>query len=380
MIWPGVVVMTYSRPSGVKPPIPLDRIRSRRGDSKAPGVSSCRGRLGLRRGARALRRRGSVDLFRQGPPAVAEDDAGDGLEQGAVFLRDLLRRAHEDAARPVHRLGFEAHRHQTQDLVLQHLPIAGAVFVPDHQVHRQPLQAPVGMGLDELAHQLDIGQVADAQQHDGQVAGNGIAPQAGLPAPVPHEHAAVGAQRGIGVDDRVGQAPVELRVRLARVDLSQHHLGVGPGQLEDAVGEAPILIFLDQAQGRVAAVADAVNQVHVGRLFRLEADPAADGHHRVQHRALAAGQRRGIVHRLGRGDGAAAADEARAVGLVGKLAGVRVVHGHQVEHPGHRLVAGAGPARAEDGPVRFGDLGLHEEIAERRMQRVAGGGASTTSA
>ena len=28
---PGVVVMTYSRPSGVKPPRPLKKIRSRRG-------------------------------------------------------------------------------------------------------------------------------------------------------------------------------------------------------------------------------------------------------------------------------------------------------------------------------------------------------------
>ena len=68
----------------------------------------------------------------------------------------------------------------------------------------------------------------------------------------------------MGVDDRIGQAPVELRVCIARVDLLQHYLGMGPGQLEDAVGEAPILIFLHQAQDRVAAVADAVNQVHIG--------------------------------------------------------------------------------------------------------------------
>ena len=113
-----------------------------------------------------------------------------------------------------------------------------------------------------------LASVADAQQDDGQVAGDGVAPQAGLPAPVLHEHAGVGAQRGMGVEDRAGQAPVELRVRLAGVDLAQHHLGVGPGQLEDAVGEAPVLVFLDQAQGGIAAVADAVDQVHAGRLLR----------------------------------------------------------------------------------------------------------------
>ena len=96
--------------------------------------------------------------------------------------------------------------------------------------------------------------------------------------------------------------------------------------------------------------------------------------HRVKHRALAAGQCRGIVHRLGRADTAPAANEAPTVGLVGKRAGLRVMHGHQVKHPGHRFFARAGSTRAENGPAGFDDLGLHEEIAERRMQCVGGGG------
>ena len=44
-----------------------------------------------------------------------------------------------------------------------------------------------------------------------------------------------------------------------------------------------------------------------------------------------------------------------------------------MEHPGRRLVAGARPAGAEEGLARGDDLGLHEEIAERRMQGVGGG-------
>jgi len=66
-----------------------------------------------------------------------------------VFFREICSAERmKMPARPIDHLGFQAHRHQAQDLVLQHLAIAGAVFVPDHQVHRQPLQAPVGMGLE----------------------------------------------------------------------------------------------------------------------------------------------------------------------------------------------------------------------------------------
>ena len=104
------------------------------------------------------------------------------------------------------------------------------------------------MGLDELAHQIDIGRIFDLQQHDRQIAGNGVAPETGLPAAVLDENARVGAQRGIGVDDRAGEASVELRVGLCGIDLPQDHLAVGPRQVEDPIRETPILVFLDQAQ------------------------------------------------------------------------------------------------------------------------------------
>jgi hypothetical protein len=208
---PGVVVMTYSRPSSVNPPMPLDRIRSRlRGDDLSRNQ---------RRHARLQGSR-SGELFFQGPPSVAEDDAGDRLEQRAVLFRDLVHRADEDAARAIDRLRLDARRHQAQDLLLERLAVSGTVLVPDHQIHGQALQSPVGVGLDEPVRQLDVGAVADAQQHDGQVSGDGKAPEAGLPAAVLQEHAGVGAQRAVRVDDGAGEPPVELRVRVGGVDLA----------------------------------------------------------------------------------------------------------------------------------------------------------------
>ena len=48
------------------------------------------------------------------------------------------------------------------------------------------------------------------------------------------------------------------------------------------------------------------------------------------------------------------------------------MHRHEMKHPWRMFVEGAGPARAEDRLPFADDLGLHEEIAERRMQRVGG--------
>ena len=48
---------------------------------------------------------------------------------------------------------------QAHDLVVQQLAVAAALLVPDHQVDREALQAPVGVRLHQLAHQFDVGGV-----------------------------------------------------------------------------------------------------------------------------------------------------------------------------------------------------------------------------
>ena len=84
--------------------------------------------------------------------------------------------SYKDAARSIGHVGFDACGNQPHDLFVEQLPVTGVIFVPDHQVHRQSFQAPVRVGLHELAHQIDIGRVSDLQQHDRQIAGNGVAP------------------------------------------------------------------------------------------------------------------------------------------------------------------------------------------------------------
>ena len=184
-------------------PVEEDQIAAgQRGDRRGFGAVGS-GRREARHGC--FHQAATVDLVRQRPPAVGDDDASDRLEQDAVLLRYLVRRSYENAARSIGHVGFDACGNEPHDLVVEKLPVTGVIFVPDHQVHRQSFQAPVRMGLYELAHQIDIGRIFNLQQHDRQIAGNGVAPQTGLPAAVLDEDARVGAQRGIGVDDRARQ-------------------------------------------------------------------------------------------------------------------------------------------------------------------------------
>ena len=371
---PGPVVMMYSRPSGVKPPSPLKNTRSSRGGG-AGAAAGAAAHPGGREPRGKQIRRAAADLVRQRAAAVGDDRPGDRLEQRPVLVRDLLGRADEDRARAVRRIRLDAGRDEADDLILEHLPVAGAILVPDHEVHRQPLQAPVGVGLHELAHQLDVGRVADLQQHDRQVAGHRVAPQPGLPAPVPGDDGRVGAQRRVRVDDGAGQAAVELRVRLAGVQLPQHDLGVCRGQREHAIGETPVLVLAHERQAGGARLGHARDDVDRDRLVRLEHVAAADRDDRIEHRTLAARERPGLAHRARVGGRPPAAEEAQPVGLVREgAAGRRAVRRHEMEHPGRRLAARARAPRAEDGALVRDDLGLDEEVAERRVQRVGGRG------
>ena len=179
---------------------------------------------------------------------------------------------------------------------------------------------------------------------------------------------------GIGVQDRAGEAPVELRIGFGDVDLPQRDLAVRPGHLESAIGKATVLVLLRQVQAGGAALADAGDQVERCRLQRLEGEALPDGDDRVQHGAFAARERAVIAQRLRVAHAVAAADETRPVGFVGHLRGLRAVQRHQMQHPGRRFLARARPARAQDGLPGVHDLGLHEQVAERRVQGVRGSG------
>ena len=237
-----------------------------------------------------LGRAATHHLLHQAAATVGDDRARHRLQQDAILVGDLLGAPHEDAARPVHDMRLDAGGDQTHDLVLQHLPIPAAVLVPYDEVHRQPLQPPVRMRLHQPPHEVDIVCIADLQQHDRQVARDRVAPQAGLPAPVPDEDAVLGAQRRIRVDDGTGETRIELCIGLGGIDLPQRHPAVRPCEVEHAVRQIPVLVLADERQRRIARVGHARCDVDGHGLLRQEREPMPDGHDRIQDRAMPAGQ------------------------------------------------------------------------------------------
>ncbi len=228
------------------------------------------------------------------------------------------------------------------------------------------------MRLHELAHELDVVGIGNLEQHDRQVTGDRVAPEAGLPPTVSHQHARGGPQRGVGKDHRACEASVELRIGLGGVELPQHDLAVRGRQLEHAIRETAILVLVDEMEHGVPRLGSARNHVDRRRGSGVDGEAMADRDDRIQHRTLGARQRTGERHRDGFRHASAAPDESPAVGLARNLAGLCAVRGHQMEHPRHLLLEGARPTGAKNGASPRDDLGLDEQVAECRMQRVRG--------
>ena len=61
----------------------------------------------------------------------------------------------------------------------------------------------------------------------------------------------------MGVDNGARYPPIQLCIGIGGIDLAQHNLAVRPRQIEDAISQTPVMVLLDQAQGRIAGFADA---------------------------------------------------------------------------------------------------------------------------
>src|SRR5690606_33778608 len=88
---------------------------------------------------------------------------------------------------------------------------------------------------------------------------------------------------GIGVQDRCGEPGVDLRIHFADVDLSERYPVVRPGDLDRAVGEVPVAVFLDERHAVLPARGDAENEVEHDRLIRKEQYALPDRHDGIEY-------------------------------------------------------------------------------------------------
>ena len=312
------------------------------------------------------------ELLGQRPIAIADDDAGDRLQQDAVPIVDLVGRAHEDATGLVDAVGAAACCDQLRDLLVQREPVTVVVFAEDHQIHHQSVHAPIRVGLYELAQQTDIRRVCNCQQDDRQIAGDSVSPQTGLTPEIPGEYARVSAQRSVGVDDRTGKACIESRIRFAGVEPAQDRLVTRRRGGDYAIRAPPILVSPDQPHARFACLADAADQINGCGFTGIERDATANRSHRIEHGTCAPRQGRLVMQYLRISRAAAATDELQAVRLVRDFSRCRLMRGQQVKHPWRRLIGGTRPTSAQDRLALTDDLGFDKQFAERRVCRIRG--------
>jgi len=76
----------------------------------------------------------------------------------------------------VRRDALLAGAHQIVQRTLQLLFIRWRFLIENNQINRQPLQAPVFMGPQQLPDDSDVLCLVDPYQDDGQIAGNSVRP------------------------------------------------------------------------------------------------------------------------------------------------------------------------------------------------------------
>ena len=241
--------------------------------------------------------------------------------------------------------------------------VAARVLVPDDQVRRQPLAPPVGVRLHGLADQLNLAQVGDADQHDGQVAADAVGPQVVLLARVAGDGLPLRPPLGRGVDHAAGEAAERLGVLLRHAELPQHDVRVCERQIAHAVVEPAVAVFLDQPVRLLVGLGHAGHDVDHAVLPRLQPHAAADADHRVQHAAVRIAQPR-VVHRNRVRQRPPAPGEGVAVGLVLHVAQVLALHGHQVDHQRRAVVLRPRPTLGDDRLPTADQAGLHEQVLE----------------
>ena len=137
------------------------------------------------------------------------------------------------------------------------------------------------------------------------------------PRRVPSQHLRRGAQRGIGVEDAVRESLEEMRLVGSMPRWCSWTCAWVQARVDGALEGRRVAVLVGEVERRLARRRDQRREGDGRRRAGREPDPAPQAEDRIEHRAR--GVRERAVRRstdIGVPDAAAAAEEARAVGLV----------------------------------------------------------------
>ena len=333
-----------------------------------------RGRRQLRAGRRrcaGLQIAGAVDLLPQAAAVAMQNRAGADEQKIADVGRNEI--GPEDvnaAAGAVARRGRPVRAHQRVDGGVEILHIGGATVVQDDEIDRKLFHAPVFVGAQQLMHQGQLILLADADEHDRQIAGDALRPQGAGAAQIALNGGRCRAQHRIGVKDVIGEALKQLRIFLGDAEVMKLHLRLRPGQRGGAVEGDGVVMLVGQVHHRIAAFGGHGPERDARGGAARNPHPAAQTEDGIEHRTGGVGKRPAFGDGGGGADGLAAADEAGTVGFKLHVAGGIPLHHRKVRGPDHGIAGRTLPPCGEDDAHVPHEFGFDEHLGEGGMGNV----------
>ena len=144
--------------------------------------------------------------------------------------------------------GLVRSHHGFQGL-LEILGVGGPFRIEDHEIGGNPLQVPILVGTHELPDDVHFLVRLDAHQGNREIAGDAVGPESRRPQAVLGQHLRRRVQRGIGVEETIGQTLEEVRFVPGDPEVVQLNLGLGPGQRARSLERRGLMVLLRDLQG-----------------------------------------------------------------------------------------------------------------------------------
>ncbi len=244
------------------------------------------------------------------------------------------------------------------------------MVVENHQVDRQLLHPPVLVGLQQLAHDLQIRDVVDPADDDRHVAGDAVRPQHGRRPLTACQDVGGRAERRVRVEHVAGQTLEQAGLVGTDAEVEQLDVRLRPRQGAGTLERGGIVVLVGQVEHGLARTRDERPERDVRGGPGRQPDAPAQAEDRIEHGAGRIGEGPAVDDRDWRADAAAAPQEACPVGFEFSAAGRLPFDDGQVGRPDGRLVGRPAPTRGEHRTDLGDELGLHEQLGEGGMGRI----------
>ena len=287
------------------------RHRRPRAGAAAAGPGAARGHELLRLRPLGI---GPVELVGQLAPLAAQDGARHAGEEDALGLGHAVPAQQVGPAGPVLPRPPGSVVEEGRERRVHLVEVAHRVLVEDHDVGAQPLEPPVLLRLQDLAHERQVVLLDDPHQEDGEVARDAVGPEAFLAEGALGQELRARAERSVGIEHPRGQALEEQGLLARDAEVAEAALRMREGEGEGPRRGARLVVALGEGQGRLPGGRHARGEGQPHEAARREANALPQADDGVEHEPGRAGEG-ASVERLRVLGTAPAAQEARAVGL-----------------------------------------------------------------